>query len=180
MVNKIKNYGQIKDFEGKSEILLPIGHYIIINCKNNPNNIQPKISIYGLGSCIALILFDHKNKVSGISHILLPRARKNKTTNFPHKYADLSAKLLLQELMNYGAMKDEIKAILVGGSKIFDLKANIMGGDNIKAIKEELNLLKIDIIGEETGGFKGRVFKFDTKDFSVYVKSTGQRNYKKI
>lgn len=179
-MKKIKPHGCIEKSDKKGEIFLPMGHYAIINCKNSINNVDPKISIYGLGSCIALILFDYKNNVSGMSHILLPKSRQNKTINFPHKYADLSAKLLIQELINHGAMRKNIKAIIVGGSKIFDLDENFMGINNTEAIKKELEKLEIKIIGENTGGSEGRAVIFDTKDFSVYVKSTRESNFKKI
>lgn len=180
MVNIIRTYGRVDKVEKNGEIFLPIGHYFITNCRNKPDNIHPKISIYGLGSCIALILFDWKNKLGGMSHILLPRAHQNKIIDYPHKYADLSSKFLVQELINHGAVRENIKAVIVGGSKIFDLDENIMGIDNTKAIKKELEKLKIKVIGEETGGSEGRAIIFDTKDFSVYVKSTGERDFKKI
>ena len=179
-MKKIKPHGRIEKSDKNGEIFLPIGHYIIINCKNRISNVDPKISIYGLGSCIALILFDYKSSVSGMSHILLPKSRQNKPINFPHKYADLSAKLLVQELTNHGAIRENIKAIIVGGSKIFDLDENFMGIDNTKAIKKELEKLEIKIIGENTGGSEGRAVIFDTKDFSVYVKSTNEKEFNKI
>lgn len=179
-MKKIKPHGCIEKSDKNGEIFLPIGHYSIINCKNRINNVDPKISIYGLGSCIALIIFDYKNNVSGMSHILLPKSCQNKTINFPHKYADLSAKLLIQELINHGAMRKNIKAIIVGGSKIFNLDENFMGINNTEAIKKELEKLEIKIIGENTGGSEGRAVIFDTKDFSVYVKSTRESNFKKI
>ncbi len=172
--------GRVEKIDRKNEIFLPIGHYALFNCKNKPNNIQPKISIYGLGSCIALILFDYSNKVSGMSHILLPKAHQNKKTDFPHKYADLSAKLLMKGLISLGAIKENIRAIIVGGSKIFDLDENFMGIDNTKAVKDELEKLKIKLLGEDTGGSKGRAVIFDTKDFTVYVKSTNEDKFKKL
>jgi len=115
-----------------------------------------------------------------MSHILLPKARLNKTIDYPHKYADLSLKLLIQDLIKHGAVKENIMAIIVGGSKIFNLDENFMGIDNTKAIKEELVKLKIKVIGEDTGGSEGRGIIFDTKDFAVYVKLTREQNYKKI
>ncbi|MFX0024033.1 MAG: chemotaxis protein CheD [Candidatus Hermodarchaeota archaeon] len=166
--------------ERYGEIFLPIGHYFITNCKNKSTDIFPKISIYGLGSCIALILIDFKNRVCGMSHILLPKAKLNKKIEYPHKYADLSLKLLVKELLNYGAVKENMMAIIVGGSKIFDLDENFMGFDNIKAIKQELEKSNIFIIGEDTGGSQGRGIIFDTKDFAVYVKFTKEKDYKKI
>jgi chemotaxis protein CheD len=176
----INSYGRVEDIDKNGEISLPIGHYFVKNCKNNLTNIFPKISIYGLGSCIALILVDFKNRISGMSHILLPKAKLNKINNYPHKYADLSLKLLVKELLNRGAVKENIMAIIVGGSRIFDLDENFMGIDNTKAIKQELEKLNIFIIGEDTGGSEGRGIIFDTKDFAVYVKFTKEKEYKKI
>ena len=86
----------------------------------------------------------------------------------------------MKGLLNLGANKENLQAIIVGGSKIFNFDENIMGTDNIKAIKEELEKLKIKLIGEDTGGSKGRVVIFDTKDFSVYVKSTEKNKFKKL
>jgi chemotaxis protein CheD len=176
----INSYGRIEEMDKHGEIFLPIGHYFITNCKNKSINIFPKISIYGLGSCIALILMDFKNKVCGMSHILLPKAKLNKRIDYPHKYADLSLQLLIKELLNYGAVKENITAVIVGGSRIFDLDENFMGIDNTKAIKQELENSNILLIGEDTGGSQGRCVIFDTKDFAVYLKFTKEKQYKKI
>jgi len=180
MVIKIKTYGRIEKIDKNGDVFLPIGHYFLTNCKDKPEKIHPKLVIYGLGSCIALILIDFKNKVCGMSHILLPKAHQNKVIEYPHKYADLSLKFLMQELIKNGAVRDNIKAIIVGGSRIFDLDENFMGIDNIKAIKEALEKLNIKIIGDDTGGTEGRGVIFDTKDFTVYVKLTKELNYRKI
>lgn len=177
---KIKIYGRVEKIDRNGEVFLPIGHYFLTNCKNKPPHTQPKVTIYGLGSCIALVLIDSKNKVCGMSHILLPKARQNKVIEYPHKYADLSLNFLMQELIKNGAVKENIKAIIVGGSKIFDLDENFMGIDNTKAIKRELAKLSIRIIGEDTGGAEGRGVIFDTKDFTVYVKLTKEQNYRKL
>ncbi|MFX1418615.1 MAG: chemotaxis protein CheD, partial [Promethearchaeota archaeon] len=166
--------------DNHGEVILPIGHYFITNNNTKTKNIHPKISIYGLGSCIALILIDFKNKVCGMSHILLPKANHNKKIEFPHKYADLSLKSLIEEIINSGAVKENLKAIIVGGSRIFDLDQNFMGIDNIKTIKEELGKLQIQIIGEDIGGSEGRGLIFDTKELVVYVKLTREKEYKKI
>ena len=180
MVRKIKTHGRVEEIDRNGEIFLPIGHYALINCKSKPNNKNPKISIYGLGSCIALILLDYKNNISGMSHILLPKAKKTKRIEYPHKYADLSAKLLVQELIRHGAIKGNIKAVIIGGSKIFDLDENFMGIDNIQAIKLELEKLGIKILKEHLGGKEGRAVVFDTKDFTVFVKLTSEENYTKL
>ena len=115
-----------------------------------------------------------------MSHILLPKLNTNKKILFPHKYANLSVKLLMEELINHGAVRENIKAIIVGGSKIFIIDNNLMGDDNIKSVKEELNALKIQIIKEDTGGSKGRNVIFDPKSFSLYVRSTGGSVFERL
>lgn len=168
--------GKIEETDGNGVINLPIGHYAIVNNKYRLGKLYPKISIYGIGSCIALILCDYINYVCGMSHILLPKTTK-KIIKYPHKFANLSAILLMQELINYGAERRHIKAIIIGGSRIFDLDDNLMGFDNIGSIKEELNKLNIDIIKEDTGGSKGRIVIFDSQDFSLSVRSTGENDF---
>jgi len=179
-VSNIEPIDRVKEKDRYGNYFVPIGHYALSNSKNIHLNHNPTISIYGLGSCIALVLFDEINKVSAMSHILLPKADPNKEINFPHKYANFSVKLLMEELLNHGAVRENIRALVVGGSKIFDFDSNIMGFDNTSFVKGELDSLKIQIIKEDTGGSKGRNVIFDTKDFSLYIKSTGERDFKRI
>ena len=157
-------------------ITLPIGHSIIIN--NNHNSFS-SISINGLGSCIALILYDKEKFLCGMSHILLPNSNGKSAINFPHKYADLSVRSLINELISLGAKKTNLRAIIVGGSKIFDLKYNIIGSQNIKSVKRELHNFNIEIEIEIVGGIRGRVIKLDIDEHAVYVKSTGDNDFEK-
>ncbi|MHA2180313.1 MAG: chemotaxis protein CheD [Promethearchaeota archaeon] len=180
MVNNIEPIDQVKDMGKDGTIFVPIGHYALFSNKYQQVNHSPKFSIYGLGSCIALILFDNTNKLSAMSHILLPKVFSDKKIIYPHKFATLSAKLLLEELIKHGATREDIKAILVGGSKIFELENNFMGTDNISSVKIELDSLKIQIVREDTGGIRGRNVIFDTKNFSLYVGTTGDSDFERI
>lgn len=164
----------------KGEILLPIGHYALINNSNRMNNNSPIISIYGLGSCIALILYDSRNNISGMSHILLPNSNDKKEIKYPHKFADLSAKYLIEEMILHGGMREYIHAIIVGGSKIFDLSDNIIGEENIKSIKQELDKLNINIALKSLGGTHGRIIKFNTKSFSVSIKFSDEEEFQEL
>ncbi len=168
---------RIEQLNDNGEIILPIGHYTLTNGKSGKKNKFPTISIYGLGSCIALILFDRQNRLSGMSHILLPKSDQRKIINYPHKFADLSVQYLLNELLDRGAKKEFIKAIIVGGSKIFDLENNVIGEENIKIIMNELDKYGIKIIKKSIGGMQGRIIKFNTRDLSVLVKLTGDNNF---
>ena len=187
MLNKLSRYSKtfgilsmdrndcIQRCDSKGEITLPIAHYALIS-----SNIKPKIVIYGLGSCIALILYDSQNKVFAMSHILLPHSDKNTFPKFPHKFADSSVKDLMENMILNGAEKSNIKAVIVGGSKIFQNQINNVGTENIKAVKRELERLKIRISNEDVGGKRGRIIIYDTEENTVYSKTTGEENFRKI
>ena len=171
---------KITQVNEKGDIVLPIGHYALINGNMGLENKFPIISIYGLGSCIALILFDKKNRICGMSHVLLPKSRKNKEVKFPHKYANLSVKYLLDELIDGGAQQELIKAIIVGGSKIFDLPNNYIGEENVRSIKHELDNYGIKIIKKSLGGSKGKNVKFNTQNYEVFVRISGEKRPQKL
>jgi chemotaxis protein CheD len=170
-INKVNEIG---------EIVLPIGHYALINGAYTSNNESPIISIYGLGSCIALILIDKNRKLCGMSHILLPDSGERKNIEYPHKYADLSVKKLHEELIEKGAEKKHIYAYIIGGSKIFDADINITGKENINSVKKELDKLNIKIINESVGGRRGRNIKFNTQDFTILVRSSGETKFQEL
>lgn len=174
------NGGRTEIINNQKDIALHIGHYIVVNHKVDQFKRYPVISIYGLGSCIALILIDRKNRVGGMSHILLPHSRKTQFLTYPHKYADLSVPYLIKEMENLGADKKSIEAIIVGGSKIFNLDENIIGDENAKIVKEMLNQFEIKISKEEVGGSRGRGVIFDTNNFTVSIKESGENEYRKL
>ena len=169
----------VKDEKKNGEIVVPIGHFALIN-SDYKNSRKPKISIYGLGSCIALILYDKKHDVVGMSHILLPSSKNGQDENYPHKFADLSAKDLMNEMKKKGAKLDHLKAAIIGGATIFKHQDSKIGEDNIRSIKKELRKLKIKISKQDVGGFKGRVIKFNPNNYSILVRLTQEANFKKI
>lgn len=164
----------------RGELVLPIGHYALINSKNK--NIKPtKISIYGLGSSIALILKDNLNKIYAMSHILLPSGNLSSDSNQIERiynYINSSVRDLLSELLSEGAKKANLKAVILGGAKVFNEEHSSVQ-KNINLIKEKLKSLKIPIEKEDIGGLSERTIVYDTKDNSIFVKKTWE-NYFRI
>ncbi len=64
----IEPIDRVKEINRDGCLFVPIGHYALSNSKNILLNQSPSILIYGLGSCIALVLFDELNKVSAINN----------------------------------------------------------------------------------------------------------------
>ncbi|HME55392.1 MAG TPA: chemotaxis protein CheD [Candidatus Lokiarchaeia archaeon] len=172
--------GNTSGIDETKEFSVAMGHCEIANGKAGR---RPRFSIYGLGSCIALILFDKNSKTCGMSHILSPscKSKHGQRDDLPHKYADQSVPALVKNLLSKGAIFDYIKAIIVGGANVIGGSGLMpVGTENIAIVKKTLDELGIPLIKEDVGGNKGRGVIFDTSNMSVSVKVTGEANYRKI
>jgi len=143
------------------ELILPIAHYALIDLKNPSTNRQ-KIVIYGLGSCIALILIDRIARLSAMSHIYLPKSSVGYVEdNFPQKHADTAVLDLVNQMIINGAKKESIEALIFGGYTHFYNAASDMGKRNSESVKKELKSLNIKIKKEFVGGRKGSTLIYD-------------------
>lgn len=127
----------------------------------------------GLGSCVAVILYDPLNKVGGIVHVLLPKAPP--TPDSEGKYADTGTRRLVREMSVNGAHRDRMVAKLVGGAQMFktlNLQIANIGHLNIQEARKVLKEYPIRVIAEDTEGDRGRSAYFDSATGRVTVKKT--------
>lgn len=137
------------------------------------------LATLGLGSCVAVILFDPDRKIGGMAHILLPSRSLSRATDNPGRFPQTALPLLVDRMMALGADRRGLTARLVGGASMF---ANLapsgsmqMGDRNVIAVREVLNQLAIPIVGEEVGGNVGRSVWFTVDNGQVEVKTAGRR-----
>lgn len=168
------------DLKNKYESLLPIGHHAIVNSHVENGFPSPNIAIYGLGSCIALIICDKEKHLAGMSHILLPNSENRQNVKIVHKYANLSVDALVSELLKKGADSKRLEAYVIGGSQIFSEMNCDIGKDNAFFVKKELKKNNIKIIKEDIGGSYGRFVLFDTTDFKIFVKTSDEKVFKQL
>lgn len=131
-----------------------------------------QIVCLGLGSCVAIILYDPVARIGGVAHVLLPKS-PIKCDN-EGKYADTGTRKLVKEMLNHGAKKERLVAKLVGGAQMFpnlNLSIANIGKENSMIIRSILRELMIRIVAEDLGGNRGRSAYFDTSDGHITVKS---------
>jgi chemotaxis protein CheD len=131
-----------------------------------------QIVCLGLGSCVAIILYDPVVRIGGVAHVLLPKS-PIKCDN-EGKYADTGTRKLVKEMLNHGAKKERLVAKLVGGAQMFpnlNLSIANIGRENSMIIRSILRELMIRIVAEDLGGNRGRSAYFDTSDGHIAVKS---------
>lgn len=132
----------------------------------------------GLGSCIGLVIFDQKNKIAGMAHIMLPDSRDAGQVPKPGKFADTAVPKLVQELTALGAAPGSLQAKIAGGSQMFNIPGKdsgllAVGARNVEATKKWLAQFGIPLVAEDTGGNKGRSIEFTVPEWTLMVKTLG-------
>lgn len=140
---------------------------------NNPD----KVVTVGLGSCIGIALYDRRNKIAGLVHIMLPDSKKFKVITNEFKYADLAVPILLSKMKALGCEKRNIEGKIAGGASMFQFAdSNIIsdvGKRNIEAVKEIMKVIGIPIVASEVGGNRGRTMIVNSENGVVEIKSIG-------
>jgi chemotaxis protein CheD len=134
------------------------------------------IASSGIGSCVAVALYDTKRSLGGLAHIMLPDS-ENRNGHRSYRYADTAIAALIKKLRAMGASQQYLVAKLVGGAKMFisgDDSSPGIGEQNVKSVKRILKQKKIVVIGESTGGSYGRNVEFHLDSGRVMVKAIGQ------
>lgn len=122
-----------------------------------------------LGSCVAVCIFDTKNRYGGMCHYLLPNIANQESST---KYGNVALPLLLKKFIDNQCEKKNLIASIVGGSFILFNKNEIffVGDRNIELAKSFLlkNHIQIDQIN--VGGEKGRTITFNTHTGHLAIK----------
>jgi chemotaxis protein CheD len=126
----------------------------------------------GLGSCVAVILYDPSTRIGGIVHALLPQAPAKYEK--AEKYADAGTRKLIHEMTGHGAKKERIVAKLIGGAQMFpslDLAIANIGRENSMAARKVLRENGIRVVAEDLEGNRGRSAYLDSATGLVTVKT---------
>ena len=130
----------------------------------------------GLGSCIGVAAFDPETEVSGMVHIMLPAAFKDKPVERPGKYADTGIMALLEELERLGADPARLIMAYAGGAQVFQSSVPEagkldVGARNGNAVGKILTEMRANVIGCDVGGNQGRAFTFCTLTGQIRIRT---------
>ena len=129
----------------------------------------------GLGSCVAIILYDAAVHVGGLAHVLLPSPALSRGSPNPARVPQTAVPALLTEMAAAGASPRRIKARLAGGASMFAALSTPgtiqMGERNVVAARHALAAAGIPIVGEAVGGDFGRTVRLFVRDGRVSVSS---------
>ncbi len=126
----------------------------------------------GLGSCVAVFIYDPETRIGGVLHALLPRAPDGKRSDA--KYADSGTRMLHRMVISKGANKRKLWAKLVGGARMFanlDIQIRDIGGENVRQAKKTLRELGVRIVAEDVEGNRGRSAYYSLEDGTITLKT---------
>ena len=132
--------------------------------------------VHGLGSCVALILFDEEVLLGGLAHVLLPGPRPESDTmsDMPAKYGDEALDRMVEALMERGGKRKNLRAALVGGARLFSAEQEVdheVGPRDVQAMQSFIKAKEIPILAEEVGGRIGRRVYFTLTSCRLEVKT---------
>lgn len=134
------------------------------------------IQTVGLGSCVAIVLYDAATRVGGLAHILLPTLAQTRDRANPAKVAETAVPALIAAMRAEGAGDPrQYTARLIGGASMFgSLLAGggiNVGERNAVAAREALAVVGVRVVAEDIGGDYGRSVYLHLADGRVQVRS---------
>ena len=150
-----------------------IGEMVV---SNNPDDV---LVAYGLGSCVAICMYDRSTGVGGMLHALLPSAPDGPSgQGTPTKFVTQGVPQLLAGMTRMGANPSRLIVQVYGGAHMlaapgFKNALNI-GERNVQAAESALKAAGLQVRHQDTGGQAGRTVRLHVADGQVVVKTRGQ------
>ncbi|MBW1940051.1 MAG: chemotaxis protein CheD [Deltaproteobacteria bacterium] len=120
-----------------------------------------------LGSCVIVYIYDHKNRIGGLSHFQYPVTKNKKKCTT--RYGNISILTLIRMFLALGSKKKHLEAQIFGGAHRPITFSKNMGWENVKLARKALKREGIYIASEDVGGTKGRKVVFNTKTNEVAI-----------
>jgi chemotaxis protein CheD len=141
--------------------MVGLGEVRVVKGVNEP---METLVAYGLGSCVAICLFDAASQVAGMAHVVLPGADPTGVANGKYARSALPAMISKMQLQGAGDPRRYV-ARLAGGAQILTLGGTgtlpRIGEQNGIAVQEALQSYGISLKGADLGGSKGRSVWFN-------------------
>ncbi|MBU1052832.1 MAG: chemotaxis protein CheD [Proteobacteria bacterium] len=131
---------------------------------------------YALGSCIGIGIYDPVAKVGGVLHYMLPDSEIDlvKAAKNPFMFGNTGIPLLFKETYKYGASKNRLKVLVLGGAQILDQNGLFnIGKRNHTVLRKMFWKNNIIVDFEEVGGTVNRTIKLEIKTGEAIMKISG-------
>ncbi len=133
-----------------------------------------RLVIHGLGSCVAVFLYDAEARVGGLAHILLPSPPRGAVEG-GGRYATSAVTAMIEESLRQGARFAALRAKVTGGSRMFTFESEAgrpaIGDRNVEAALRALEEAGVAVVASDIGGASGRTIEADLGDGTLTIKT---------
>jgi len=132
---------------------------------------------HGLGSCVGVCAYDPIAGVAAMLHAMLPQA-DGRGHSRPTRYVDTGIKQMMAEMHEMGALRMRSLFRIAGGAQMLNapgIKNTLnIGARNIESARTMLSREGLELVGDDTGGTRGRTVKFYVASGLLTVRSVGK------
>lgn len=129
----------------------------------------------GLGSCVAIVLYDERMRIGGMAHAMLPTPANGRHSASLGRFVTTAVPALLACMVEHGAAPGRLRARLAGGASMFESVltdyGRKLGPRNVQAARDALAEAGIPVDGEDVGGTHGRSVFLTVADGRLVVTS---------
>lgn len=127
-----------------------------------------------LGSCVAITMWNPRQRIGGMCHFLLPDSPNTKNMTLDGRYADQAIDLFLAELRRSGTKPEDYEVKVFGGGNMFPAfqrgDSNNIGKRNVQAARRLLKENDFNVHSEHTGNVGHRSVILDLSTGYTWVK----------
>ena len=140
-------------------------------------NTQSRLLQAFLGTCVGVAVFDNDAGVGGLIHLLLPEPVSSLSVDQPEKYATTGMPIFLKQLLDLGATRENMQAVVAGGALVGPLSSQDMdldiGGRTAEKVYIALHTEGIAVARAETGGFFTCSIELDMARWTCEIRPAG-------
>ena len=127
-----------------------------------------------LGSCVAVVIYDQRQKCGGMNHFVHPIDSNQLQTN--HFAPTALINLLRKVKYELKSDPQDLVIKIIGGAQGEVLEQLEIGKKNVAVAREYLQKMGLAIASEEVGGHRGRKVLFDTGTGELKFKYLASKN----
>jgi chemotaxis protein CheD len=122
-----------------------------------------------LGSCVAVVLYDHAAGVGGLAHVMLPGRAPHNHAFANTRYAENALRALVRAMISAGARTDRLVACIAGGGNVLERENDTLCEANVASVESMLALLDIVAQAKDVGGAERRSLTLELSDGCIWV-----------
>jgi len=130
----------------------------------------------GIGSCIAIGIYDPGSRVAGMAHLVLPESIEGRENGKSARFVDTGIPLLVQEMEALGASRAGMVVKIAGGAHMIaavQMDGESIGDRNTVSVRQTVSALGLTIAAEDVGGTRGRTVRLFADSGLLVVSSAG-------